>query len=114
MIYRSPKRIKTKKDPKEAYLKRKYGISLEEYEVMRQSQNNRCAICLKEKKLVVDHCHYSNIVRSLLCSACNVAIGHFKEDPEIFHRAAEYINKYREIYKEKVLRQDAALEELFL
>ena len=112
MIRKSPKRIKTKKDPKGAYLKRKYGITLEDYNVMMERQEGKCAICLKQKKLAVDHCHHSGIVRGLLCLSCNVSIGHFMEDVGSFRRAIDYINQGRLTHKHKIELMDEALESI--
>ena len=74
-------------------LKKKYGISLEDYENLSKSQNNQCAICYKEEKLVVDHNHTTGKVRGLLCNDCNRNLIAQREDPEIFRRAADYLEK---------------------
>ena len=42
-----------------------------------------------------DHCHATGVIRGFLCRACNVGLGHFKDDPELMRRAAEYIERYR-------------------
>ena len=46
-------------------LKSKYGISLEDYNVLLESQKNVCAICKRDnfRSMVVDHCHLSSKVR---------------------------------------------------
>lgn len=83
---------------KERMLKSRYGLSLEEYEAMYSAQNKCCAICSKElplggtKGLYVDHSHTTGVVRGLLCSGCNSAIGKLKEDRDIFERAMKYLN----------------------
>ena len=62
------------------HLKRKYNLTLEDYDRMMTEQNNKCAIC-KEKftesfkdwnRPCVDHNHQTNKVRGLLCRKCNV------------------------------------------
>ena len=93
-------RLENKDRKKENTLKRKYGLTLEDYIKMLQEQNGSCAICFvkaeeqKNKVLVVDHNHLTGEVRSLLCSQCNVAIGLLKENQEVILRAAEYLKKF--------------------
>lgn len=87
------KRLRVARD---VALKRKYGISLSEYESMAESQNGRCAICdsLPDKKgLAVDHCHDSGRVRGLLCNKCNAALGFFRDDPERVGAAMAYLRR---------------------
>lgn len=78
---------------------RKYGISLEVFNQMRESQQCRCAICGKgeenfAKGLFVDHCHKTGKVRKLLCANCNAAIGMLQDDPKIIMIAVEYIKEF--------------------
>lgn len=84
-----------------------YGITFDEYEILLNKQNNKCAICgeeetrlvkkgLKEKrKLAVDHCHETNAVRELLCSSCNHGLGAFKDNVSIIKNAIDYLKKHR-------------------
>ncbi len=81
-------------------LKRKYNLTLDDYEKMLQEQNGSCAICFVKaeeeinKILVVDHNHLTGEVRALLCNKCNTAIGLLREDLEIMQRASEYLKKF--------------------
>jgi hypothetical protein len=87
-----------------------YRLRPEGYFKLRAEQGQRCASCgIHESeivdmsrqrrggprpvdiRLVVDHCHASGRVRSLLCPPCNVGIGVFFEDPDRMERAAAYI-----------------------
>lgn len=72
-------------------LRSTYGISVEEYEGLAQRQGFCCAICRKKKKLFVDHCHKTSLVRGLLCSQCNTAIGMFYEDIQVLEQAQAYL-----------------------
>ena len=57
-----------------ATLKRKYGITAKEYEALFKRQGGVCAICgrpPKTRRLHVDHCHRTKVVRGLLCFRCN-------------------------------------------
>lgn len=105
------RRIKIKKKPIEAYLARKYGITIEQYEVMRQKQCNKCAICHKEKPLVVDHMHSTGMVRQLICGICNSGLGMFKEDVVVMQSAIEYLKRHWERYHDSVVSADERLEE---
>ena len=75
---------------------RKYGITLEKYNQMREEQKYCCGICsLTEesvgKKLVVDHNHTTGAVRRLLCANCNVGIGFVRDSPNLLEMAASYL-----------------------
>jgi hypothetical protein len=78
--------------------KRKYNISLEDYNNLLTKQNYKCAICKnynykkgKISVLHVDHCHNTNIVRGLLCRSCNIALGHFKDQVNLLEKAIIYV-----------------------
>lgn len=79
---------------KKSNLKRKYGLSVDEYNAMVEEQQNRCAICQTEGvKLAVDHCHETGRVRGLLCRGCNSGIGQLGDDmPRVF-RAYDYLRR---------------------
>ena len=80
-----------------------HGISLDDYELMVKQQNNKCAICEEPetvkkpdgepRNLAVDHCHGRDLIRGLLCSACNMALGGFKDDPKLLRLALDYLLK---------------------
>lgn len=79
------------------YTKSTYGLSREEYEALLEKQGGVCAIC-KQKcrvhpRLSVDHCHRTNVIRGLLCHACNTALGKFEDDPNRLLNAIEYLTK---------------------
>jgi hypothetical protein len=69
----------------------RYGLALDEYEQMLANQDGVCAICHRDRPLVVDHCHDSDEVRGLLCSPCNTAIGLLGEDLDRFLDAVAYL-----------------------
>lgn len=80
--------------------KRRYGITIEQFDEMRQSQNNCCAICREEFKPVrqklaihVDHCHDSLKVRGLLCARCNVGIGLLGDSVARLRDAIAYLER---------------------
>lgn len=79
----------------------RYGMSLTEYDLLLDAQGGGCAICgarhadSASRALAVDHCHDSDVVRGLLCSACNRAIGNFKNRPDLLRAAAAYLERIR-------------------
>jgi hypothetical protein len=84
-----------KERAREGHLKRKYGLSLEEYEAMLTSQGGGCAICAAPPRdcfpLHVDHDHSTGRTRGLLCFTCNNALGDFNDDPDLLHAALCYV-----------------------
>ena len=71
-------------------LKKRYGMTVEEYRARCAAQDNRCPLCLREIRLVVDHCHAKGHVRGLLCAHCNYMLG-FLENKEWLARAEKYL-----------------------
>ena len=60
-------------------LKRRFKLSLEDYDGMVKHQSGKCALCdCETKKLVVDHDHETGRVRGLLCTRCNIALGGYE------------------------------------
>jgi hypothetical protein len=89
-------KISNKEKAKDASLKRKFGITIQDYNAMIRSQNGKCAICDKDHSvscLVVDHDHNSGRVRKLLCHQCNLALGNLKENVLFAERMLDYIKK---------------------
>lgn len=92
---------------KEIRLKREYGITLEEYEMILKFQDGVCKICSMPERakygnghvsgkianLAVDHDHKTGKVRGLLCSRCNRGIGYFEDSPERLLAAAKYLEE---------------------
>ncbi|HET7713537.1 MAG TPA: endonuclease domain-containing protein [Patescibacteria group bacterium] len=63
---------------KERDRKRLYGLDAGRYDEIALAQEYHCAICDKEKPLVIDHDHDSGQVRGLLCRTCNTQLGWFE------------------------------------
>lgn len=79
-------------------LKKKYGITIEDFEAMFKAQDEKCAICGATSGYnfpAVDHCHSTKKVRGLLCQRCNHGIGLFKDDPIRLRAAADYLERAR-------------------
>jgi hypothetical protein len=70
----------------------KYGITVAQYDAMREAQENLCAICSGEMKVAcIDHCHSNGRVRGLLCMPCNTGLGFFRDNPENLAKAIAYL-----------------------
>jgi hypothetical protein len=78
-------------------LRRKYGMSLEEFDRLLAEQNQVCAICgrTSDKTLCVDHCHQTGKVRGLLCRRCNAGLGCYDDEPAFMSKAAAYLKHWR-------------------
>ena len=87
---------KAKQSARDRWLKFKYDIDSQQYDLLLKEQNGVCAICHnKEEKcrLPVDHCHTTGKVRGLLCHRCNRSIGLLGEDVGILENAIKYLQK---------------------
>ncbi len=73
---------------------RKYGLTLDQYYSLEESQGWCCYLCKEEAKLTIDHCHQTGRVRRLLCRQCNAGVGMFKDNPQTMRNAAIYMEKY--------------------
>ncbi len=78
-------------------LRRKYGISLAEFDRLLAEQDGACAICgrTSDETLCVDHCHQTHKIRGLLCRRCNAGLGCYDDDSEFMSKAAAYLTYWR-------------------
>lgn len=86
-------------------LKKKYGITPEQYDAILQTQNGCCAICRKDnngfaasgrkQNFAVDHDHSNGRIRGLLCYSCNNGLGRFMDRPDVLREAAHYLERYK-------------------
>lgn len=78
-------------------LRKNYGIGLADYEALLLFQGGRCATCpatladSTTRNLHVDHDHVTGLIRGLLCSHCNRALGNVKDDADRLLRLAGYL-----------------------
>lgn len=78
------------REQRRKYVRKPHGLTLNE--AARVRENAECWICQSTTKLVVDHCHSTGVIRGVLCSNCNTALGMFKDDLERLTRGIEYLS----------------------
>lgn len=87
--------IYNKTDTVKKRLKYIYRSTIEHYNKMLASQDNKCAICGKEfsdsKKPCIDHDHITDEIRGLLCNKCNLLLGHAEDSIHILASAIKYL-----------------------
>ena len=74
-----------------------YGMPAEQQEWLLNQQGGTCALCGDlpgRRRLSVDHDHATGLVRAMLCTRCNTALGSFKDSPELCERAAAYLRHH--------------------
>ncbi len=79
------------------HLKNAYGLTLDAYKAILESQGGRCAICGEypdKRPLSVDHDHHTMKIRGLLCTSCNFGLGYFKDNRAFVYDAFRYLNKH--------------------
>lgn len=81
---------------KRAILKRKYNITIDGYNELLINQGGMCAICGTRTPggsggFCIDHDHGGGKVRGLLCTNCNLGIGHLQDSEYIIESALNYI-----------------------
>jgi hypothetical protein len=90
---------------RDANFKKKYGFSLEGYNILIKNQKGLCAICKSfgtrrkngEIRLGVDHDHITSAIRGLLCDRCNFMLGSAKDDPVILEAGASYLRASKQL-----------------
>jgi hypothetical protein len=76
--------------------RKRYGITLEDYDQMLADQGGKCLICEASQAgnvgqaFAVDHCHETGRVRGLLCIKCNSRLGWFEANDS---RIAAYLKR---------------------
>lgn len=83
------------------YIKKRYGITEDDYERLLVAQGGKCGCCggdspnnrrnERRGKWHIDHCHATGKVRGLLCMNCNAGLGHFKDDVARLAKAITYL-----------------------
>ena len=72
-------------------VKKKYGLTRDEYNRILESQGGHCAICPSTERLVVEHNHETGEVRGIVCNKCNTALGMADDSPTRLLDCAKYL-----------------------
>lgn len=96
-IANSKYKVKNQEKILDACLRRTYGIGVFEYRSMEYVQDGVCKVCSRlntnGKRLCVDHCHSTGVIRGLLCCMCNGAAGLADDCPDRLLAIAEYVKR---------------------
>lgn len=96
----NPEKLRDK--AKKYQLKSKYGLSEKDLAYMLEASDHRCEICntsveygrISLGAAHIDHCHETGKVRGVLCSQCNLGLGHFRDDVTYLENAISYLEKH--------------------
>ena len=100
--YREDNKEKISSSRLKWHRKKSYNFPPELFEQRFEEQGNVCGICKSNipggrGAFHADHNHQTNQPRGVLCHNCNVALGNFKDNPELLQKAIEYLNKDSEV-----------------
>ena len=69
-----------------------FFLTIDKWECMYSFQGRLCAICKKTMKIPnTDHDHLSGLIRGILCSNCNRALGRFRDNLKLLRAAVAYL-----------------------
>jgi hypothetical protein len=83
-----------------SHLKKKYNITLLEWESVFEAQGHKCLTCHRSEglleggghvRMVTDHCHKTNRLRGIICNDCNRALGAVRDEPETLQNLIDYL-----------------------
>lgn len=95
------------------HLRRKYGITEEQYEQLLEAQDRCCAVCKKHEssfpvRLAVDHNHRTGEIRGALCNYCNHRLVGRHTDPDLLLAVSLYLRNSTGLFVPKKKRRRVA------
>lgn len=89
----------------ERHIKYRFKMTTEEYEILMEQQDFRCAICRKvfTNDARIDHDHVccpgiktcGECVRGIICQRCNALVGYLETDNGELEEAMKYLERYK-------------------
>lgn len=88
------------------HLKKRYGLTVDEYNKKLHFQKYKCAVCegvnKNNRNLAVDHNHETGKIRDLLCQHCNLSLGLIENHYDLINKLLIYKLKHKEEIKIKI------------
>lgn len=83
----------SKRKAKDARLRKRYGVTLEQFEAILDAQGGVCAVCKQDGKVFcLDHNHKTLKVRGVICLNCNLrVVGGARDKDDLLINAAAYV-----------------------
>lgn len=80
---------------KKTAVKKRFGLTVEEYDALLQAQGGACYICGEVKpKMDLDHNHVTGALRKFLCSPCNLLVGNIEKNQAKLQAVFGYLEEH--------------------
>jgi hypothetical protein len=101
----NPEKVDKRRKDLRAKTLKAFGLDTDAYLCLLGEQEGCCAVCgvraqdyewrgKKGARFCIDHDHKTGKIRGLLCHACNLGVGHLRDDPELLDLAAAYLRSF--------------------
>jgi len=82
------------------YIKKRYGITLEQYNYQYEQQGGACRICGQVKNDLTIYCAPGvKTAAALLCNRCTLGIGYLNNNPKLILRVSQFVQYALDIDK---------------
>lgn len=87
------KGVEGKRALKNQIYKRKFGITIEEFDLIVKKQRGRCRLCKRKRRLCADHKPGTKRLRGAICWPCNTLLGHVEATPGLLIKMFKYVTR---------------------